>query len=150
NKVEDFAVMAREMVQWSAAVKQATGWLPAYLDLGGGWAFGRPERTGPYGADDAGTPSFEDYAEAVCTAIKEECGSHNLPLPGIKIEPGWAIVASAGIAIGRVGAVKDWPGYKKWVNVDLSTNHIPPPWIHHIVPIEKADKPGTEVVDVVG
>jgi diaminopimelate decarboxylase len=150
NKVADFAVMTREMVQWSRAVYDATGWRAACLDIGGGWAFGRPEKTGPYGADDETAPTFDDYAEAVCSALKDECARLDMPLPTLRIEPGWAIISSAGVAIGRVGATKEWPGFKKWVNVDLSTNHIPPPWYHHIVAVEKADHPGAEVVDIVG
>jgi diaminopimelate decarboxylase len=150
NVPDDFAVMAREMVQWSADIRDATGWTPPYLDIGGGWAFGRPEKTGPYGEDDADAPAFEDYAKAVCEAVADECKARGLALPGLKIEPGWSISGSSGVALGRVGAVKEWPGFKKWINVDLSGNHIPPPWYHHIVAVEKADQPAVETVDIVG
>ena len=153
NKVDDFAVMAREMVQWSARLRDETGWTPPYLDIGGGWAYGRPEKTGPYGLDDENTPTFEDYAEAACTAIKEECEKRGLELPGIKIEPGRAIAGTTGVALGRVGAVKECPGYKKWVHVDLSTNHLPRAGTtvyNHIVLANNAEAGATQTVDVVG
>ena len=154
NKAADFAVMAREMIEWSAQIRDKIDWTPPYVDLGGGWAFGRPEKTGPDGADDETASSFEEYAEAVTDAIKDECEKHGVELPGIKIEPGRAIAASAGITLGRVGAVKEWPGVKKWVNVDASTNHImriaTSHWYHHIVAANKADAPATETVSVVG
>lgn len=70
--------------------------------------------------------------------------------PQLKLEPGWSVAGSAGIALGRVGAVKEWPGFKRWTNVDLSTNHCPPPWWHHIVAANKAAEPGRVVTDIVG
>ena len=124
-------------------------------DIGGGWAWGRPEKTGPEGADDAATPSFDAFAEAVCPALTSACKARNLAPPRLRIEPGRALSASTGITIGRVGAVKTWPEYgKTWVNVDCSTNHviriINAHWYHHIVCVNKANVPATETVTVVG
>ena len=154
NNVDDFAVMAREMVQWAALLRDATGWSPRYLDLGGGWTFGRPERCGPDGADDESTPPFEDYADAVCGAVSDECEARALALPGLKIEPGRSISGNCGIAVGRVGALKEWPEYdKRWVNVDLSTNHIPAAaahWYFHILSANKAEAALEQTADIVG
>lgn len=153
NDVRDFAEVAREMVRWAAMLHGATGVVTEYLDLGGGWAFGRPERTGPYGQDDENTPSFEQYAAAVCPAIADECRLTGLPLPKLKIEPGRALAACSTITVGRVGAVKRHPT-KTWVNVDCSQNHIlrifTSHWHHHIVAANRAAEPCTEKVDVVG
>ncbi len=154
NDADDFAVMAREMVQWAALLRDATGWSPRYLDLGGGWTFGRPEKCGPGGADDESTPPFEEYAEAVCGAVSAECEARGLTLPGLKIEPGRSIAGNCGVAVGRVGALKEWPEYdKKWVNVDLSTNHIPAAaanWYFHILSANKAEAPPAQIADIVG
>jgi diaminopimelate decarboxylase len=151
---EDFAVMARDMVEWCARLRRDTGWCPAWIDLGGGWTFGRKEKTGVRGVDDETTPTPEQYAEAVCAAVSDEIKRRELPLLGMRIEPGRAISGTAGIALGRVGASKDWPELgRRWVNVDLSGNHVP--WItaahhYHIVAANKARIPGIEAVDVVG
>ena len=154
NVAADFAEMAREMIQWSARLREDTGWLPPCIDIGGGWAFGRREKTGPHGVDDETTSTFEDYAEAVCTAVHDECAKLSVPLPRLRIEPGRAISACCGVTIGRVGAVKEWPGVRKWVNVDCSTNHVSRivagHWYHHIVAVHNADATGSETVDVVG
>jgi diaminopimelate decarboxylase len=151
--VEDFAVMAREMIQWSARLRDATGWNPPSVDLGGGWTYGRSTGTGPGGVDDDSSPTPTDYAKAVGDAIRDECARHDLPLPKLKIEPGRVISGPSGVAIGKVGAVKDL-GYKKWVNVDLSSNHVPwaflIDWHYDIVPVVNTDAPGTEIVDIVG
>ena len=155
NVANDFALTVRELIQWCARIRDAAGWTPPCLDIGGGWAWGRPEKTGPDGDDDASTPTFEDFAAAVCGAIKDECERNGLSSPRLRIEPGRAISASAGITIGRVGAVKEWPDRDlKWVNVDCSTNHviriINSHWYHHIVAVNKADAAATETVTVVG
>ena len=155
NQAESFALMARDMVRWAARLRDDTGWIVPCLDLGGGWTFGRKEKTGPRGGiDDERVSSFEDYGREVARSVKAECGTHDLPLPKLRIEPGRAISGSAGISIGRVGAVKDWPEKGlKWVNLDLSGNHVP--WItiphhYHIVPVNKAREAAVETVDIVG
>ena len=154
NRTDDFAVMAHEMVEWSAMLRDDTGWTPPYLDLGGGWSFGRPEKTGPGGEDDENTPTYEEYAEAVCDAVREACTEFDLPLPGLRFECGRGLVGGAVIAIGRVGATKEWPEYgKRWVNVDLSENHLHPvleTWHYHMVVANKPDAPVEQVTDVVG
>lgn len=150
---EDFAVMAREMVQWSARLRDEAGWIPDAIDLGGGWTYGRDYGTGPGGVDDASSPTAEDYARDVSAAVKEECEKHGLPLPKLRVEPGRVISGPTGVTIGRVGAVKDL-GYKKWVNVDLSSNHVPWAfainWHYLIVPVVDTGAEATETVDVVG
>ena len=155
NQARDFAEMARDMVRWSARLRDDIGWTPSCLDLGGGWTFGRKEKTGPRGGiDDERVSDFEEYGRAVCGAVKDECQKHELPLPKLRIEPGRSISGMAGISIGRVGAVKEWPEkMRKWVNMDLSGNHVP--WItiphhYHMVPVSKAEAPAVETVDIVG
>jgi diaminopimelate decarboxylase len=154
NDPRDFAVMAREMIVWSAMLRDRTGWTPPCVDLGGGWTFGKPYGTGPRSQlDDASAPIADDYAEHLCTALKEECAKHNLPLPKLRMEPGRALSGPSGIAVGRVGAVKEGEK-KKWVNLDLSTNHLSwaavLDWYYHAVPVVNADAEGTETVDLVG
>ena len=154
HEPEDFAEMARDMVRWSAAIRDRTGWTPPCIDLGGGWTVGRPEKTGPGGEDDETTPSFEQYAEATCKGIKDECAKQGLPLPKVKIEPGRAVAANSTLLLGRVGAVKEAPGFKKWVNVDISQSFAlrsaTSNWHYHILAANKAAAPLTEVVDIVG
>ncbi|WP_448955392.1 diaminopimelate decarboxylase family protein [Labrys neptuniae] len=154
NDPRDFAVMAREMIVWSAYLRDQTGWIPSCIDLGGGWTFGKPYGTGP-GAqiDDASAPTPDDYAEHCCIAIKEEAAKLGLPLPKLRMEPGRAISGPSGIAVGQVGAVKQGQ-HKKWVNLDLSTNHLPwagtMAWYYHAVPVVNSGVAGEELVDLVG
>ncbi|MCO5066295.1 MAG: alanine racemase [Rhizobiaceae bacterium] len=154
NDPRDFAVMAREMIVWSAYLRDNTGWTPPCIDLGGGWTFGKPYGTGPKSQlDDKSAPTPDDYAEHLCAAIKDECAKHNLPLPKLRMEPGRSLSGPTGITVGTVGAVKQGDR-KKWVNLDLSTNHLPwaavLDWYYHAVPVVNAGAKGSELVDLVG
>jgi diaminopimelate decarboxylase len=53
-------------------------------------------------------------AEAVCAAASKA----GLALPLLTIEPGRSIVGSAGIALYRVGSIKEIPGVRTYVAVD--------------------------------
>jgi diaminopimelate decarboxylase len=154
NDPLNFAVMAREMIVWSAYLRDQTGWTPPCIDLGGGWTFGKPYGTGPKSQlDDESAPTADRYAELLCAGIKEECARQNLPLPKLRMEPGRSLSGPAGVTVGRVGAVKQGEK-KKWVNLDLSTNHLSwaavLDWYYHAVPVVNAGAKGTELVDLVG
>jgi diaminopimelate decarboxylase len=154
NDPRDFAVMAREMVTWSGYIKEHTGWTPPCIDIGGGWTFGKPYGTGPRSQlDDASAPTAEDYARLCAAAIKEEAQKLGLPLPRLRLEPGRALSGPSGVAVGRVGAVKQGER-KTWVNLDLSTNHLSwvsaLDWYYHAVPVVNTEASATEVVDLVG
>ena len=154
NDPRAFAVMAREMITWSGYIRDHTGWTPPCIDIGGGWTFGKPYGTGPRSQlDDAKAPTAEDYATLCSAAIKDEAQRLGLPLPKLRLEPGRALSGPSGIAVGRVGAVKQGEK-KKWINLDLSTNHLSwaavLDWYYHAVPVVNTDAPATEVVDLVG
>ena len=154
NDPADFAVMAREMITWSGYIREHTGWPPPCIDIGGGWTFGKWYGTGPNSQlDDDRAPTPEDYARLCSAAIREEAERLNLPLPKLRLEPGRALSGPAGVAVGRVGAVKTGQT-KKWVNLDLSTNHLSwaavLDWYYHAVPVKNAGAAPTETVDLVG
>lgn len=154
NNPADFAVMAREMITWSGYLRDNAGWTPPCIDIGGGWTFGKWYGTGPGNQlDDDSAPTAHDYARLCCAAIKEEAKRLDLPLPKLRLEPGRAISGPAGVAVGKVGAVKVG-ATKKWVNLDLSTNHLPwssaLSWYYHAVPVVDAGAQPVERVDLVG
>jgi diaminopimelate decarboxylase len=154
NDPADFAVMAREMITWSGFIRDQTGWTPPCIDIGGGWTFGKWYGTGPNNQiDDDKAPTAEDYARLCCAAIKDEARKLGLPLPKLRLEPGRALSGPAGVAVGRVGAVKQGTT-KKWVNLDISTNHLSwasaLDWYYHAVPVVDAGAERTELVDLVG
>lgn len=63
-------------------------------------------------------PAVSDYAEAIISTMTETCQDLGMGLPSLVIEPGRAIIGPAGVALYRVGAIKDVPGVRKFVSVD--------------------------------
>jgi len=154
NEVAPFAIMAREMITWSKHITEHTGWTPPCVDIGGGWTFGKWYGTGPRSQiDDSSAPTVNDYAEHISQAIEDETKKCGLPIPKLRIEPGRIVSGPMGVAVGTVGAVKE-NHQKKWINLDLSTNHLSwaaiLDWYYHAVPVENTDRKTTETVDLVG
>ena len=63
-------------------------------------------------------PAVSDYAEAIISTMTKTCQDLGMELPSLVIEPGRAIIGPAGVALYRVGAIKDVPGVRKFVSVD--------------------------------
>jgi diaminopimelate decarboxylase len=80
------------------------------FDIGGGFAV-------PYTLDSV-VPAVADYARAVTGKLDSLISELGLSRPRLVVEPGRAIAAQAGVALYKVGAVKDIPGVKKYVCVD--------------------------------
>jgi len=77
---------------------------------GGGWGVA-------YHEDELPNPSIESYVRGIAEAVIEGCQSHELDLPHLHLEPGRSLVARAGVAIYRVGALKR-RGDKIWILTD--------------------------------
>jgi diaminopimelate decarboxylase len=59
----------------------------------------------------------ESYVRGIAEAVVEGCRQRGLELPHLHLEPGRSLVARAGVAIYRVGAVKR-RGEKTWLLAD--------------------------------
>jgi len=77
---------------------------------GGGWGVA-------YHEDELPSPSIESYVRGIAESVIEGCQSRGLELPHLHLEPGRSLVAQAGVAIYRVGAVKR-RGDKTWLLTD--------------------------------
>ncbi|NWG08225.1 MAG: diaminopimelate decarboxylase [Chloroflexi bacterium] len=77
---------------------------------GGGWGIA-------YHEDELPNPSIDSYVRGVAEAVIEGCRRRGLELPHLHLEPGRSLVARAGVAIYRVGAVKK-RGDKTWLLAD--------------------------------
>jgi len=63
-------------------------------------------------------PAIAAYAETIVSTLRATCAELDMPIPKLLIEPGRAIIGPAGVALYRVGAIKDIPGVRKYVSVD--------------------------------
>ena len=66
---------------------------------GGGWGVA-------YHEDELPDPSIDSYVRGISEAVIEGCSRRGLGLPLLHLEPGRSLIARAGVAIYRVGAVK--------------------------------------------
>jgi diaminopimelate decarboxylase len=80
------------------------------FDIGGGFAI-------PYTLDSE-VPTIAGYARALTGKLNGLISGLGLSRPRLIIEPGRSIVGQAGVALYKVGAVKEIPGIKKYVCVD--------------------------------
>ena len=63
-------------------------------------------------------PAPDDYAEAIVGTLTATCDELGMELPALVIEPGRSIIGPAGVALYRIGAIKDIPGVRTYVSVD--------------------------------
>ena len=77
---------------------------------GGGFAIGYVREQPP--------PHIGDYAEVITATTRRRCADLGLGEPRLVVEPGRAIVGRAGVALYRVGAIKDIPNVRRYVSLD--------------------------------
>ena len=81
-----------------------------HLCPGGGWSVA-------YHEDELPQPDIEDYVRGVAEAVIEGCKVRSLSLPHLHLEPGRSLVARAGVALYRIGAIKR-SGKRTWILTD--------------------------------
>ncbi|MFN8443715.1 MAG: diaminopimelate decarboxylase [Caldilineaceae bacterium] len=122
-----------------AELHQQTGWTPGVISPGGGWGV-------PYHEDDLPHPSIEEYVAFVSEKLREQSALHSLPLPRLQPEPGRSLVARAGVALYRVGAVKH-SASRRWLMIDGGMADNPRPALYgarySALPVEQPNRPLT-------
>jgi diaminopimelate decarboxylase len=117
-----------------------TGWLPQVLSPGGGWGVA-------YHEDELPHPPVEEYVRFIAANLAGLCRERNLPLPALQLEPGRSLVARAGVAVYRVGAIKRTPN-RRWLLLDggMADNIRPALYgaRYSALPIENPNRPDTE------
>ena len=119
------------------------------LDMGGGY--------GIYYTDEDPRFTPERYAytvESIAARVREKAAEKGLSEPFIIVEPGRSIVGEAGVTLYTVGAVKDFPGVKKYVAVDGGMFDNPRyalyGSVYSAMIANKADRPAEEKVTIAG
>ena len=97
------------------ALRFAAGFREEGLELeefspGGGFAIAYTRDQEP--------PAVSEYAEAIVATMQATCDELGLEPPALLVEPGRSIIGPAGVALYRIGAIKDIPGVRKYVSVD--------------------------------
>jgi diaminopimelate decarboxylase len=119
TKVSHYELAAVRMVEAMGKLHRHCGTVLAELDLGGGHAV--PYREGEPHLD------LQAFAQRVQAAVALACAQQNIPVPRLIVEPGRAIVATAGVTVYRVVAIKRHAGGRVFVAVDGGMSDNPPP-----------------------
>jgi diaminopimelate decarboxylase len=98
------------VLAYAAEVKQKYGFQTRLLSIGGGF--------GAQYVLDTVPPPISDFAEAIINRLTDRCREFKLETPKLMIEPGRKIVATAGVALYKVGVIKEIPGIRTYVSVD--------------------------------
>jgi len=109
-EVEPYQESIELILNFAAEMKQKHGFELKELNIGGGFAI-------QYVLDSP-APPVAVFAEAIASKIISKCQELHLALPRLIVEPGRAIVGQAGVALYKVGVVKDIPGVRCYVAVD--------------------------------
>ncbi len=107
----------------AATLQAELGWTPEVLCPGGGWGVA-------YHEDDLPHAPISSYVAHIAQAITTGCAARNLPLPRLQLEPGRSLVARAGVAVYRVGTVKQSGGGRRWLLVDGGMADNPRPALY--------------------
>jgi diaminopimelate decarboxylase len=120
-----------------AGLRTEVGWLPQVLCPGGGWGVA-------YHEDELPQPSIEEYVAFIAGRLQGGCERRGLPLPRLQLEPGRSLVARAGVALYRVGAVKETAG-QRWLLLDGGMADNPRPALYgarySALPVEEPGRP---------
>lgn len=99
-----------ELVRFGSAMRKEHGVEMQHLSPGGGFGIAYLDGEEPKPA------SF--WAHVIAGALREACERHGMPAPVLTIEPGRSIVGPAGVAVYRVGSIKEIPDVRTYVAVD--------------------------------
>lgn len=115
-----YGVAARKLSELMMAVKKKYGRNLQYMDLGGGFA-SKNTLKGSYlqGAD--ACPTFDQYAEAACSAILN-AGFTEKELPLLILETGRALIDEAGYLLGTVVSNKRLADGRRAIILDFGVN----------------------------
>lgn len=115
-------------------------WMPATICPGGGWGV-------PYHEDDLADLGVERYVQFVARHLVDGCQRRGLSLPTLHLEPGRSLVARAGVAVYRVGAVKRTAN-RRWLLLDggMADNIRPALYgaRYSALPVTGLERPATE------
>jgi diaminopimelate decarboxylase len=81
-----------------------------HFSPGGGWGVA-------YHEDELPQPDTHEYVRMITESVIEGCKTRRLTTPHLHLEPGRSLVARAGVALYRVGAIKR-RGDKVWILTD--------------------------------
>jgi diaminopimelate decarboxylase len=109
-EIEPYVLAIELVLRFAKEMERKFGFQFSEFGIGGGFA-------AQYTVDSP-VPTITDYATAITQELDSLASALELGYPRLIIEPGRGIVGQAGVALYRVGAIKEIPGVRKWVCID--------------------------------
>ena len=110
SQVQPYELAIELALHFAQEIKEKLSFKLSELGVGGGFAI-------QYTLGSK-IPTVADYAQAICNKVNSLTSALELSHPRLIIEPGRGIVGQAGVALYKVGAIKEIPGIRKYVCVD--------------------------------
>jgi diaminopimelate decarboxylase len=146
SEIQPYELAIELVLGFARGISQKFGLDLREFDIGGGFAVS-------YTLDSV-VPTVTDYARGVTGKLDSLISELGLSRPRLIVEPGRAIVAQAGVALYRVGAIKEVLGIRRYVCVDggMSDNIRPALYgaKYEALVGNKALDVGREVVTIAG
>lgn len=119
-EIEPYVAAVEALFRFASDMRDKFGVVPDQISPGGGLGI-------QYESSDPDA-SVSVFAEAVVAATKQGAEAMGIELPELVVEPGRSIIGPAGVAVYRVGSIKDIPGIRRYVCVDggMADNIRPP------------------------
>ncbi len=105
-----FDLAVARLANFVREVKDAIGWEPRELNLGGGLGIAHTQ--------DEMTPDPAESVSRMVAAVEREFSQAALRVPDVFVEPGRSLVGSSAVTVYRIGTVKKIPGVRTYVAVD--------------------------------
>jgi diaminopimelate decarboxylase len=144
-----YGVAATKMTELTCRLYSKYNHVLKYIDLGGGFA-SKNTLIGAYLPGTDTTPSFDDYADAITTALlSSDIKQENLPM--LILETGRALIDDAGSILGTVLANKRLADGNKTLIIDVGVNMLFTSfWYEHKITPAKSFSLQTENTKIYG
>jgi len=110
TEIEPYELAVELVLRFAQEIGKKFNFSLGEFNIGGGFAV-------PYLLDSE-VPMIAEYARALIGKLSNLISGLGSRRPRLIVEPGRAIVGQAGVALYRVGTIKEVPGIKKYVCVD--------------------------------
>lgn len=117
-----YGTAAGKLSALALQMKQKFGKTPEYIDMGGGFA-SKNTLKGSYLQGEDASPAFDQYAEAISTAIIN-AGFPEAELPLLVLETGRALIDDAGYLLGSVVSNKRLSDGRRATILDFGVNTL--------------------------
>lgn len=119
-EIDPYVAAVESLFRFATEMRDQFGVVPDQISPGGGLGI-------QYESSDPDA-SVSEFASAIAAATRKGAEAMGIDLPELIVEPGRSIIGPAGVAVYRVGSIKDIPGVRRYVCIDggMADNIRPP------------------------